>query len=151
MNGGVVELIDLVLNVYRCSFKGNIANSGAIVDIFYHSANINASSFSKNSARYGILETTHCNMEVHNVTVTENSALFAGMYIFQTIAHFTGLTAIEHNIGSVYAFDSYVHFIGNLIIRNCSEPMNETSFKGGGFSYKLLINYIFEWNYFADT
>lgn len=141
MNGGVLEVTDLMLNVYRCSFKGNIASLGAIVDVFYHSANISASNFSKNSAQNGVLQTTHCNVELYNVTVTENSALFAGMYIFQSIAHFTGLTIIEHNIGSLYAFDCYVHFIGSLIIRNCSEPMNETSFKGGGFtSYRSTIS-----------
>ena len=141
INGGDLEVTDLVLNVYRCSFKGNVANSGAVVDIFYCSANIDASSFSENSARYGVLETTHCNVELHNLTVRENLALFAGIYIFQSIAHFTGLTIIENNIGSMYAFDSYVHFIGNLIIRNCSEPMNQTSFKGGGFtSYRSVIS-----------
>ena len=140
MSGGILEVTDLLLTVYRCSFIRNTANSGAIVQVFYISANISTSHFSENSAQNGVLETAHCTVELHNLTVIKNAALFAGMYIFQSIAHFTGQTVIENNIGSLYAFDSHVHFVGNTTIKNCSEPMNETLFKGGGLTtYRSVV------------
>ena len=140
MKGGILEVTQLQLNVHWCSFIGNIANLGAIVQVFYHSANISVSNFSENSAQYGVLEITDATVELHHLTVKKNSASIAGIHLFQSIAHFTGRSIIENNTGSLYAFDSYVHFVGNTIIRNCSEPINETSFKGGGLtSYRSVV------------
>ena len=138
--GGVADVTDSQLNIHWCYFTGNTANSGAIINVYHSSANISVSYFSENSALNGVLETTHCNVQLHSLTITNNSALFSLMYIYQGTTCFTGLTAINNNIGSLYVFDSYVYFIGTTSITNCSEPLSQASFKGGGLtSYRSAV------------
>ena len=95
INGGVVNVADTQLNIHWCYFTGNTAKFGAIINAFYSSVYTSTSHFSDNNALNGVLETTRCNVELHSLTITNNSAKFTGLYTYQSTVNFTGSTAIK--------------------------------------------------------
>lgn len=129
--GGVIDTMSRNVNITNSTFIRNRASEGGIFNIpSGASLNIISSTFFENRASDlgGVFWCKGGSFNVDNSIFTFNVAEYLGgiMYTIECSVVFINST-FEHNLGSLYTFNSNLSFGGYTILRNCAEPSNKTS------------------------
>ena len=151
---GVMETYESIFIITDSTFSGNTAEGccGAIYGS-NGSFIIRTSAFTTNRAPYGgVIYTVNSSFNITNNTFTSNSAIIGGgviwcsnqmllnidsssfytnkadiyggiMFIIGCSTHITNST-FDHNLGSLYIFNSNLTFSGYTRFENCTEPLN---------------------------
>ena len=160
--GGVIDTLSRNVNITSSTFAGNRAVEGGIFNIpSGASLNIASSTFNENhaSALGGVFWCKGGSFNVDNSTFTFNAAENLGgiMYTIECNVVFIN-SVFDHNLGSLYAFNSNLSFGGYTVLQNCAEPSNNTSSEtsvisqeGGAItSLQSIVTFVGETNLFSN-
>ena len=154
---GVIGAVDGSFSVSSSSFTNNSATYGGVMATSGGSFNITSSTFTNNSANLlgGVIYTYDGSFNITSSTFTNNSAITSGGVIaclnqlllnidnssfytnkadgyggiMLTIGCLTHIadSAFDHNLGSLYIFNSNLTISGYTTFENCAEPSNKTA------------------------
>ena len=129
--GGAVEVSNSSLNIAGSTFTDNsaVGGFGGAMDIYDSTVNIISSMFSNNTAfgGGGVVITSGSSFNIVSSSFYANKANYYGG-IMITIECSIRITdgVFDHNLGSLYNFNSNLTFSGYTIFGNCTEPQNKT-------------------------
>ena len=154
-NGGVMRTSDGSFTITSSTFTNNSATNGGVMYTGGGSFIITSSTFTNNSATNGgVMFTSDGSFTITSSIFTNNSAItFGGVIaclnlslnidnssfytnkadgyggIMLTIGYTTHITdsTFDHNLGSLYIFDSNLTISGCTTFENCAEPSNKTA------------------------
>ena len=136
--GGVMDTSHGSFTITSSTFTNNSATNGGggVMRTFYGSFNIiTNSTFTNNNATYfgGVI---HCyaslpdqeSLNIYSSSFYTNKADGYGGIMF-TVGCTTHIadSAFDHNLGSLYIFDSNLTISGDTTFENCAEPSNKTA------------------------
>ena len=133
--GGVMRTFDGSFNITSSTFTNNSATDGGVMSTSDGSFNITNSTFTNNSATSegGVI---YClaslpdrePLNIYSSSFYTNKADDYGGIMF-TIGCTTHIadSAFDHNLGSLYIFNSNLTISGYTTFENCAEPSNKTA------------------------
>ena len=135
--GGVMYTSNGSFTITSSTFTNNSATAGGVmVTIFTYSLIITNSTFTNNSATseagvifcYALLRPDRESLNIYNSSFYTNKADGYGG-IMLTIGCTTHIadSAFDHNLGSLYIFNSNLTISGYTTFENCAEPSNKTA------------------------
>ena len=153
---GVMLTINSLFNIISSTFTNNIAGDGGVMGTQDSSFNITSSTFTNNSVAFygGVMITiSSSSINITNTNFTYNSATHGGVIwainslfnvvgsnFFANKANSSGGIMVttdcsvhitdgifDHNLGSLYIFNSNLSFSGYISFKNCEEPSKMVS------------------------
>ena len=147
---------DASFTIYNSIFTSNSATDGSIMytyNAFFignSSIFISNSNFTFNNATSngGVIYCTIGTLSIENSNFSSNTigSIGGGLIFISQCSTKIANTTFDDNVGSIYTFNSNLNFSGNLMFKNCTEPLtvgNEITSQEGGVITSFRSTVIF--------
>ena len=136
-NGGVFFSLNSIIIIERCSLSANNANQGGVIYSGYaNNLTMIDTNFIENSAAIGavLYATQNSVVNFYGLTVISNNVAteLAIVYFLASTGYFWSSSVFSENLGSLFAFNSNLYFLGSIEFRNNSAQLTNISLEEGG-------------------